>query len=82
MKQETEKAITWFQVNNIFPIIISLITVAYSFAALRIDIEVIKTNQQNQLIILNEIKSQQSRNLLNINELSNRIAVLESKNER
>jgi hypothetical protein len=66
---KNKDAITWLQFNNIFPIVVAIVTAALSFAALRTDIAVIKNDQQNELSLLTDIKNQQHLILSDINNL-------------
>ncbi len=42
--------ITWWEVNNLVPLIITFVTMALAFASLKTDIAVIQVNQDKMLV--------------------------------
>lgn len=79
-----EKQITWFQVNNIVPLIGSAVMIALSWAALNTRIALIE-QKLDQVIALQEKSTEartelvqgQNANSLEIDRLKSRVTILE-----
>ena len=78
MKQKSQEALTWVQINNIFPIITSVVLVALSWAAINTRLSILETKMDNMIILLKDQQNQQARLITDLNQVHDGLSRLQA----
>lgn len=88
MTREQKEAITWFQFNNIVPIVITAVMIAGSFFLLQTKVSLLEqkldfiiSSQKDSGTQTGAVSSQTAINTLDIRELRTRLAIIEGGKE-
>lgn len=73
----SEKQITWFQVNNIVPLIASAVMIALSWAAINTRLALIEQKQDTLLGMIQEYQKTQAAQAIQVTDHSLRISKVE-----
>ncbi len=82
MKEKTGQALSWLQVNNWVPIIISAVMITISFTTLITRVAVIETKLDNITLLLKGYEERNTRIISDLNDVHQRLAILETLGTR